>query len=38
MAGWAGRKVGDVERFGDGIEDSYDDGRDEARYDDEDRW
>ncbi|TFK51141.1 hypothetical protein OE88DRAFT_1808621 [Heliocybe sulcata] len=31
-AGWAGEKVGDVERFDDGIENSYDQGRDETRY------
>jgi len=33
-AGWAGDKVGDVERFGDRIDDSYDDGRAEGRRDD----
>jgi hypothetical protein len=36
MAGWAGEKVGDVERFDDNVEYSYDEGRDEGRYDD--RW
>lgn len=34
VAGWAGRKVGDVERFDDGIDDAYDAGRDERRYQD----
>jgi hypothetical protein len=36
IAGWTGRKVGEVERFDDGVEDSYDDGRDEERYDNDD--
>lgn len=42
VAGWAGRRVGDVERFGDdvdrfgdNIDDSYDQGRDDARYRDD---
>ncbi len=34
VAGWVGDKVGDVERFGDGIEGAYDEGRDEGRGDD----
>lgn len=41
MANWTGEKVGDVERFGDDVEqygdrldDAYDAGRDEGRYDD----
>ena len=43
VADWAGRKVGDVERFGDDVdrfgdrvEDSYDAGRNEGRYGDDD--
>ncbi|EPQ55021.1 hypothetical protein GLOTRDRAFT_138746 [Gloeophyllum trabeum ATCC 11539] len=31
-ANWAGEKVGDVERFDDGVENAYDQGRDETRY------
>jgi hypothetical protein len=41
VAGWVGEKVGDVERFGDDVEnygdsigDAYDQGRDEGRDDD----
>lgn len=37
VAGWAGQKVGDVERWDDNVQDSYDDGRDEQRYDDDRR-
>ena len=37
-AGWAGEKVGSVEQFGDNIDDAYDDGRAEGRYDDGDGW
>jgi hypothetical protein len=33
-AGWVGEKVGDVERFGDNMEDAYDDGVAEGRGDD----
>lgn len=33
-----GQGVGDVERFGDNIDNAYDDGRDEQRYDDDNRW
>ncbi|EGP86443.1 uncharacterized protein MYCGRDRAFT_27969, partial [Zymoseptoria tritici IPO323] len=33
VAGWAGEKVGDVERFDDNVEDAYDAGRDEGRDD-----
>ena len=43
VAGWAGRKVGDVERYGDVVadygdrlDDAYDDGRQEGR--DDDNW
>ena len=42
VAGWAGDKVGDVERFGDDVDNygdrldnAYDQGRDEERYDDD---
>jgi len=35
VAGWAGRKVGDVERFDDNIDNAYDAGRDEQRYEDD---
>lgn len=45
VSGWAGRKVGDaerygddVERYGDNIDNSYDQGRDDARYDDDNRY
>ena len=38
VAGWAGRRVEGVERFGDEIDNAYDDGRNEQRYDDDDRW
>ncbi|KZT23594.1 hypothetical protein NEOLEDRAFT_1136395 [Neolentinus lepideus HHB14362 ss-1] len=31
-AGWVGDKVGDVERFDDGVQNAYDQGRDETRY------
>lgn len=32
VAGWAGEKVGDAERFGDNMENAYDDGKEEGRY------
>lgn len=35
VAGWAGRKVGEVERFGDEVDDAYEEGRYEGR---EDGW
>ena len=38
IARWEGRKVGDVERFDDRIEDAYDEGRDERRYENVDRY
>lgn len=38
VAGWAGRKVGDVEGFDDGMRNDFDSGRDQQRYDDNDRW
>lgn len=34
VSGWAGREEGRVERFDDGVVDSFDDGRDRERYDD----
>lgn len=34
VAGFFGREAGRVERFDDGIQDSFDQGRDEERYDD----
>jgi len=34
----AGRKVGDVERYDDNVGNAYDEGRDERRYEDNDRW
>ncbi|KAK3625330.1 hypothetical protein LTR56_020495 [Elasticomyces elasticus] len=37
VAGWAGRKVGDVERFDDNVDNAYDQGKDDQRYDDNDR-
>jgi len=36
IANWAGRKVGDVERFDDNVDDAYDEGKYEGRNDD--RW
>lgn len=36
MAEWAGEKVGSVERFGDNMEDAYDEGKYEGR--EEDSW
>ncbi|KAK0277735.1 hypothetical protein LTR35_009571 [Friedmanniomyces endolithicus] len=38
VSGWAGRKVGDVERYDDNVGNAYDEGRDERRYEDNDRW
>ncbi|KAK1089943.1 hypothetical protein LTR48_009280, partial [Friedmanniomyces endolithicus] len=38
VSGWAGRKVGDVERYDDNVGNAYEDGRDERRYEDNDRW
>ena len=45
VAGWGGRKVGDAERFGDdvdryddNVDNAYDQGRDERRYDDGDGY
>ena len=35
VAGWTGRKVGDVERFDDNVDNAYDQGRDDRRYDDD---
>ena len=37
IAGWAGRQEGRVERFDDNVDNAFDQGRDEERYDDDRR-
>ena len=37
VAGWAGREEGRVERFDDNLDNAFDQGRDEERYDDDRR-
>lgn len=37
IAGWAGREEGRVERFDDNVDNAFDQGRDEERYDDDRR-
>ncbi|TKA77301.1 hypothetical protein B0A55_04340 [Friedmanniomyces simplex] len=38
VAGWAGRREGGVERYDDNIDNAYDQGRAEGRYEENDRW